>query len=280
MSDGKPRTHTQDSHSAPWGWPQECTWLGQPRMEKGKSWRRTRCPVHLHLRGPEVRSQRGRGEDQPHCPPPHGPALPCWRLILLRGHASTPWLPLLSRASASVLGPPSTAHQGPAMPRWNEYPRGHLCLSPHQDPMHCLPNPRCASLQPRPGSHLPGGTAGSRRDEVGWDAMAPPQLPGDTPVPESGRGGEGMKEGRRAPREAVPGSVPRLVALYIKGLTHRMLSIQACHGPLMASGRIRRSPPQPRQRRSLVTPTAHVPLRPQQRLHHVLERCSAIGQRG
>lgn len=41
-------------------------------------------------------------------------------------------------------------------------------------------------------------------------------------------GGEGMKEGQ-AGRQGVPGSAPRLVALPTRGLTHRILSIQACH---------------------------------------------------
>ena len=51
--------------------------------------------------GPEIRGQRGRGEDwPPHCPPPQGPALPCWRLILSGDTPNS--LAAFSRASASV----------------------------------------------------------------------------------------------------------------------------------------------------------------------------------
>ena len=43
------------------------------------------------------------------------------------------------------------------------------------------------------------------------------------------RGGMGIKAGR-AGHQAVPGSAPHPVALPMsRGLTHRMLSIQACH---------------------------------------------------
>ena len=69
--------------------------------------------------------------------------------------------------------------------------------------------------------------------------MAPPQLPGDTPVPAGGRGG-GRQGGQAAPDLALLALTQSPPAW--GGLTHRMLSIQACHVRWWASGRMRRSP--------------------------------------
>lgn len=63
--------------------------------------------------------------------------------------------------------------------------------------------------------------------------MAPPQLPGDAPVPAEGARGQGEAvPGRRAQPSPAPPCEP----------THRMLSIQACHVRWWASGKMRRSP--------------------------------------
>ena len=109
--------------------------------------------------------------------------------------------------------------------------------------------------------------------------MAPPQLPGDTPVPESGRGRRGHQggaggapgcgrlgpspgrpphiEGPDAPDVVHPG-VPRP----LMGL-RKDAEVTPCHSSAGGLSHL---------------PTAHVPLRPQQRLHHVLG--AAAGTRG
>lgn len=64
--------------------------------------------------------------------------------------------------------------------------------------------------------------------------MAPPQLPGDAPVPANGGGGV---VGGRNMNQAVEGDAPACALLSFspnhpptsRALTHRMLSIQACH---------------------------------------------------
>lgn len=63
--------------------------------------------------------------------------------------------------------------------------------------------------------------------------MAPPQLPGDAPVP-------AMVERRVS--WPVLGSAPPVTLPTRRGLTYRMLSIQACQVRWWVSGRIRRSP--------------------------------------
>lgn len=58
-------------------------------------------------------------------------------------------------------------------------------------------------------------------DKVGWDAVAPPQLPGDAPVPAE----RGWPERSAQPVPAQPSLPPATLS----SLTHRILSIQACH---------------------------------------------------
>lgn len=168
-----------------------------------------------------------RGEDLRRGPAPHpqGPALPCWRLILSGDTPNS--LAAFSRASAS-LRPLTQYRPSGSCHRCHEYAEGTPALpdpASHQGP-NKPSGPRCA--------HLPGGNGWvADSDEVGWDAMAPPQLPGDAPVP---------AEGVRSQGEAVPGRCAQPSPTPPSEPTHRILSIQACHVRWWASGRMRRSP--------------------------------------
>lgn len=105
-----------------------------------------------------------------------------------------------------------------------------------------MPHLARPSLSKKPSSgpsHLPGQHSGvTDSDEVGWDAMAPPQLPGNAPVPAGGSGvGSGSLRVPACAPQPAPSHPP-----HAEGPTHRMLSIQECHVRWWASGRMRRSP--------------------------------------
>lgn len=62
-------------------------------------------------------------------------------------------------------------------------------------------------------------------DEVGWDAMAPPQLPGNAPVPANGQWRGECQGGLQVPLSMSLSQPPPT----LRGPTHRILSIQECH---------------------------------------------------
>lgn len=87
MSDGEPRTHTQDSHPA-LGWPQECTWLGQPRMEKGKRPEENQVSSTSSSEGGQRSEVRGvEVRISPPLPPTARLRLALLETDLVRGHA-------------------------------------------------------------------------------------------------------------------------------------------------------------------------------------------------
>lgn len=87
MSDGEPCTHTQDSH-LPWAGPRNVPGWASLGWRRGRGQRRTRCPVHLHLRGGQRSEVRGvEVRIGPPLPPTPRPRLALLETDLVRGHA-------------------------------------------------------------------------------------------------------------------------------------------------------------------------------------------------
>lgn len=206
----------------------------------------------------------------PALPSTPGPALPCWRLILSGDTPNS--LAAFSRASASLR--PLTQYRPSGSCHSHSEGRGGASALPRPLPPAKTPgnhsSRRWASVQLRPSSHLPWGHGWvTDCDEVGWDAVAPPQLPGDAPVPAKGDGGESGRGGRcpgLCPAWPLAQSPPPRRGADAPDVVHPSMP-----RPLMGLREDVEVAPRHSGTGGLGhLPTAHVPLRPQQRLHHIL----------